>query len=80
MAVGNNLDDAKLLTLNSVPPLVDRHEDVHASQRRHQERAERKPKWLKIDFKFCQGAMKKTQKHNSSHGVPGENKTVPLKI
>lgn len=34
MAVGNNLDDAKLLTLNSVPPLLDRHEDVHASQRR----------------------------------------------
>lgn len=34
MAVGNNLDDAKLLTVNSVPPLVDRHEDVHMSQRR----------------------------------------------
>lgn len=32
MAVGNNLDDAKLLTVNSVPSLVDRHEDVHTSQ------------------------------------------------
>lgn len=30
-AGGNNPDDAKLLTVNTVPPLVDRHKDVHTS-------------------------------------------------
>lgn len=79
MAVENNLDDAKLLTVNSGPPLVDRHEDVHTSQRRTKS-AQKETEMAENWFQVLSGAMKKTQKNNSSHGLPGENKTVPLKI
>lgn len=80
MAVGSNLDDAKLLTVNSVPSLVDRHEDVHTSQQQTKS-AQKETEMTENWFQVLSGAMKKTQKkNNSSHGLPGENKTVPLKI